>query len=100
MSAHATASFEKVVDLPSVADEIFLTKVVELLERLRSESERRGHPLLASLLEIAREEASDDLKTHVETLLFSPGPPKPPRLDEDEGLRKMAEKLAWRGSKA
>jgi hypothetical protein len=97
MSAHAKAPFGKIVDLPSVADELFLTKVVEILERLRSESDRRGHPLLASLLQIAREEASDDLATRTEALLFSQGSPKAPDTGEDEGLMRMAEKLAYRG---
>lgn len=50
-------------DIPSAVDEEFLTKVADILERLRAQSEMRGHPLLASLLAITKEEAVDDLRT-------------------------------------
>ncbi len=44
-------------------DEDFLPWALQALERLRDASEDRGHPLLASMLELARVEAEDDLKT-------------------------------------
>ena len=50
-------------EIPAVVDEEFLAKVSEILERLRAQSEMRGHPLLASLIAIAKDEAEDDLKT-------------------------------------
>ena len=52
-----------VADIPSLVDEDFLTKVVEILDRLAAQSELRGHPLLASVLAIAKDEAEDDLRT-------------------------------------
>ena len=52
-------------DLPSFVDEEFLTKVSDILDRLGAQSELRGHPLLASLLSIAKDEAEDDLRTRV-----------------------------------
>ena len=61
----ATESALSFADVPSVVDEEFLTKVSDILERLRAQSEMRGHPLLASLLDITRQEAEDDLRTRV-----------------------------------
>jgi len=52
-------------DHPSLVDEEFLVKVADILDRLRAQSELRGHPLLASLLAITRQEAEDDLRTRV-----------------------------------
>jgi hypothetical protein len=52
-------------DHHSLVDEEFLVKVADILERLRTQSELRGHPLLASLLAITRQEAEDDLRTRV-----------------------------------
>ena len=53
----------KVVQFTYVVDERFLSQAVDTLERLREESELRGHPMLASLLAIAKGEAEDDMKT-------------------------------------
>ena len=64
----ATSSALSFADVPSAVDEEFLEKVADLLERLRAQSEMRGHPLLASLLAITRGEALDDLKTRVAEL--------------------------------
>jgi hypothetical protein len=76
-------------DVPSLVDEEFLTKVADILERLRAQSEMRGHPLLASLLAITKDEAEDDLRTRVRELhnggLLN---------DADDGVVKMAQRLA------
>ena len=52
-------------DIPSFVDQDFLTKTVEILDRLRAQSELGGHPLLASILTIAKDEAEDDLRTRL-----------------------------------
>jgi hypothetical protein len=63
MPVHSSAlSF---AEIPSAVDEEFLAKIAEILERLRAQSEMRGHPLLASLIAIAKDEAEDDLKTRM-----------------------------------
>lgn len=100
MTAQLRASFERMVELPAVADEFFLKKIAEALERFRSESEKRGHPLLASLLDIARGEAEDDLKTHEEAPRLSSEQVRVREhgLDDDEGVLRMAEKLACRAA--
>jgi hypothetical protein len=100
MSARSKASLGMVVDLRSVADENFLTKVVDMLAQLRSESELRGHLLLASLLEITKGEAEDGLKTCVENLRFSPERERirEEGWEEEEGLLRMAEKLSCRSN--
>jgi hypothetical protein len=76
-------------DHPSVVDEEFLTAVADILERLRAQSEMRGHPLLASLLAIAKDEADDDLRTRVKELrnggLLSAA---------DDSVIRMAQRLA------
>jgi hypothetical protein len=59
MSAHVKTSVGEMVGLPFVPDKHFPSKVVEVLERLRSESEKRGHPFLASLLDITMSEAEE-----------------------------------------
>jgi hypothetical protein len=83
-------------DLPSVGKKKFLTEVADTLERLRSESEWRGHALLASLLEITRGEAEDELKTHAETLRLANNHVRGRKrgLDDDDGVIRMAAKLA------
>ncbi len=45
------------------SDEQFLRSVLEDLERLRGASRQRGHPLLASIIDLAVAEAQDDLRT-------------------------------------
>lgn len=50
-------------DVSSAVDEEFLTRIAEILDRLKAQSEMRGYPLLASLLAIAKDEAEDDLRT-------------------------------------
>jgi hypothetical protein len=76
-------------DVPSLVDEDFLTKVADILERLRAQSEMRGHPLLASLLAITKDEAEDDLRTRIKEMqkggLLS---------DADDGVVRMAQRLA------
>ena len=43
--------------------EQFLRSVLQDLERLRGASLQRGHPLLASMIDLAIAEAQDDLQT-------------------------------------
>ena len=88
MSARANAS--PVIYLPSVVEEKFLKTTAEILERLRAQSENRGHPLLASLLAIAKDEAIDDLRTRA---ICSH------EQDPDDGAASMARKLAYRGGR-
>lgn len=89
MSASSNAlSF---ADIPSVVDEEFLTKVADILERLRTQSEMRGHPLLASLLAITKDEAVDDLRTRVSEL-ENGGVLN----DADEGVIRMAQRFSCR----
>ena len=79
-----------VADLPSFMEEDFLTKVAEILDRLRMQSELRGHPLLASVLAIAKDEAEDDLRTRAGE--FEAGG----LVSKDDGsVVMMAEKLAF-----
>lgn len=86
MSARANAS--PVIYLPSVVDEKFLKATAKILERLRAQSENRGHPLLASLLAIAKDEAVDDLRTRAIG---------PRDQDSDDGAASMAQRFAYRG---
>lgn len=85
----ATSSALSFADAPSLVDEDFLTKVAEILERLRAQSEMRGHPLLASLLAITKDEAEDDLRTRSSEFdnggLLS---------DADDGVIKMARRFS------
>ena len=92
MAARAKSS--KVVYLPPVADEHFLKNTVEMLDRLREESEMRGRHMLASLLEIAKSEAEDDLKTYANRLRMLARV-----YDGDDGAAMMAQKPACRGAK-
>jgi hypothetical protein len=85
----ATSSALSVAELPSVVEGEFLEKVAEILERLRAQSEMRGHPLLASLLAITKDEAEDDLRTRV-TELENGGLPN----EADDGVLRMAQRLA------
>jgi hypothetical protein len=50
------------------SDEQFLQGVVDELERLRGESRERGHPFLASIIDLAVVEAQDDLRTQAITV--------------------------------
>ena len=93
MSARTSASH--IVDFPLVADEKFLSSTVDILERLRAESELRGHNLLASLLAITKGEAEDDLKTRARTLRLLARDQD----HRDDGVARMAQKLACRGGK-
>jgi hypothetical protein len=81
-------------DHPSLVDEEFLAKVADILERLRAQSEMRGHPLLASLLAITKEEAEDDLRTR--TSEFHNGGLL---AEADDSVVRMAQRLAC-GSRA
>jgi len=83
----------------SARDDHFLGVVAEILERLRTESEKRSYPMLASLLEIARGQAADDLQTRAHLRPFQPNEVGigEHAIDEDESLLRMAAKLATRG---
>jgi hypothetical protein len=85
----ATSSALSFADFPSVVDEEFLTTVADILERLRAQSEMRGHPLLASLLAITKDEAIDDLRTRVSE--FDNGGLLN---DADEGVIRMAQRFS------
>lgn len=87
----ATGSASSVVDLPLVADEKFLAKTAEILDRLRAESDLRGHRLLSALLAITKGEAEDTLRTNVLSV-------RPRNADFDDGVVEMAQKLAWRAN--
>jgi hypothetical protein len=63
-------SSETESSVSAVQRDRFLEVVSQVLERLRLESERRGHRLIASLIDIAKTAAEDDLRTH--------GPPPSP----------------------
>ena len=88
-SSAVTSNALSFADVPSVVDEEFLTKVADILERLRAQSEMRGHPLLASLLAITKDEAEDDLRTRVSELenggLLN---------DADDGVIRMAQRFS------
>lgn len=87
------ANVSQVVYLPPVADESFLKNTVEMLERLRAESELRGRHMLASLLAITKVEAEDDLKTCANALRMQSR-----QHDRDDGAAELAQKFACRGS--
>jgi hypothetical protein len=85
----ATSSALSFAEAPSVVDEEFLTSVADILERLRTQSEMRGHPLLASLLAITKDEAVDDLRTRASE--FDNGGLLN---DADDGVIKMAQRFS------
>ncbi len=80
----ASLDTSSVIQLPSGADAKFLRSVADQLEQLRSESEFRGHPLLASLLAITKGEAEDGLKPRMRWHVQA----------QDESAARMAQKLA------
>ena len=45
------------------SDEHFLRCVMQALERLRDASQDRGHSMLASMIDLAKVEAEDELRT-------------------------------------
>jgi hypothetical protein len=45
------------------SDEHFLGCVLKALERLREASQNRGHPMLASMIDLAKAEAEDHMRT-------------------------------------
>lgn len=96
MSARSLSS---ALYLPSVSDdtflkdEAFLRKVAELLEGIRTESELRGHTMLASLLEIAKGEAEDGLSTREKDREVRT------EKSEDDGAAMMAQKFAHRADR-
>ncbi len=85
-----SAQLPSVVYLPPVSDQAFLKNTTDLLERLRAESEMRGHAMLASLLEITKGEAEDGLSTRATVDEFTE------KRQEDDGAEEMAQKFACR----
>ena len=51
----------------SDADREFLEKAIRVLDRLAELSLKHHQPLLASLVDIAKAEAADAIRTHLET---------------------------------
>ena len=96
MSARPRTSERKMIRLASVAEERFLRKVMTSLEELRRESNARGHMFLASLLEITRGAAEDDLNTRTAGFLDL----LDPDAEEDDGVVQIAEKWSARAKKA
>jgi hypothetical protein len=95
--ARSRASLESIRP-PAAGREKFLAEIADILDRLRTEAQWRGHPLLASLIEIARGEAEDELKSRSE-MQRTPADPVRVRehgIEEDDGVLRMAEKLAKR----
>lgn len=43
--------------------DVFLEQVIFALDGLRKQADKRGHPMLAYLLELTRQEAEDEMKT-------------------------------------
>ena len=52
----------------SAPDSDFLRMVIQAVRRLQETCAERGHPLLASLLDIARAEAEDELRTDAQNV--------------------------------
>ncbi len=103
MLAGSKVSSLKTTELPSSEDSHFLHDVAQILERLRSLCEWHGHPLLAALIDMAKSEANDDLKTYVQVARLSPGEVrhrKPVSDVDGESAARMAEKLAHREREA
>lgn len=96
MLARSNAAFREAEKPSSVSDEHFLRKVSEILERLRRESEQRGHPLLASVLDVARAEAQDGLRTEIALRRSGRVKKVEHGFEDDDGVVRMAEKFAWR----
>jgi hypothetical protein len=90
MSARSLKS--TVIYFPPIADNNFLKNAADLLEGLRAESEFRGHPLLASLVAIAKGEAEDALTTNARTAQVVNRVK-----EEDDGVVEMAQRLACFG---
>ena len=44
-------------------DYVFLKRSIEILEALKQKTLAQGHPMLASLLDMAKSEAEDELRT-------------------------------------
>jgi hypothetical protein len=88
-----SAELPTVVYLPPISDHTFLRNTAEVLERLRSESESRGHAMLASLLAITKGEAEDGLSTRAKAVEISA------KYQDDDGAAMMAQRLACRTQK-
>ena len=60
-------------------DDEFLRVVIEAIERIRQKSLERGHTMVASLLDMAKSAAEDELRTSAK--LARPQPEPPPELE-------------------
>jgi hypothetical protein len=89
MAARATES--TITYLPPAGDEGFLKNTVDMLERLREESELHDRHMLASLLAIAKGEAEDDLKTCANRMRLASR-----EMDRNDGAAELAQKFAFR----
>ena len=84
-------------------DDHFLPEIAQILERLQSLCEWRGQPFLASLLDIARGEAEDAMKTCSGSSRAQRKRARPHKVTaqgDDEGVVRMAEMLACREKQA
>ncbi len=98
MSAHLNASASSTP--APIAGDPFLGTVIRVMDRLCSESELRGYSLLSNLLEIARAEAEDNLRTYGRKKLRAGQAHNSSEDAEDnEGARRIAAKFAWRATK-
>jgi hypothetical protein len=89
-----SAQLPTVVYLPPVSDQTFLKNTADVLERLRTESELRGHAMLASLLAITKGEVDDGLSTRANVTAFTE------KHEQDDGAAMMAQRLACRTEKS
>ena len=93
VSIRVNASGRQAAPAPSPADQNFLRIATEVLDRLRSESEVRGHPQLALLLDIPRYAAERKWRALAEVAEAPPA--KSERCsDDDEATHRIAAKLA------
>jgi hypothetical protein len=84
---------QKAAAAPSPADHDFFRIATEVLDRLRSESEARGHAQLALLLDIPRYAAARKWRALGEVAEVQPA--KSERsFDDDEATHRIAAKLA------
>ena len=93
VSVRVNASGRQPAPASLLADQNFFRIATEVLDRLRIESEVRGHPQLALLLDIPRYAAERKWRALAEVAEVQPA--KSERcLDDDEATHRIAAKLA------
>ena len=93
VSVRVNASGRQATAASSPADQNFFRIATEVLARLRFESEARGHPQLALLLDIPRYAAERKWRALADVAEVQPA--KPERcFDDDEATHRIAAKLA------